>query len=225
MATQASEKPQDPCPWLPPHFEPLEVLSDGTRLTREQSGANAHGREGLYPRIKDVWPRTRSQIFRIVEVGSWAGGNALRMVWEFRDALSPVHVMCVDTWEGTPPARGDSTTIIAQAIRPENVFSTFLSNCRGKLFNRVVPLRGTSLFWAKQLPWQVDVVFIDADHSYEAVRQDLRAWWPVVKPNGLFCGHDYTLFDGVRQAVDEWVAEQGLELEVEEECWYVRKPA
>ena len=52
-----------------------------------------------------------------------------------------------------------------------------------------------------------DFVFIDADHSYEAVKADLAAWWPRVKPGGLFCGHDYGKREyGVTQAVDEWHA-------------------
>lgn len=50
-----------------------------------------------------------------------------------------------------------------------------------------------------------DFIFIDADHRLEAVREDLRKWWPRVKPGGLFCGHDYGKREyGVTQAVDEW---------------------
>ena len=53
-----------------------------------------------------------------------------------------------------------------------------------------------------------DFVFIDADHAYESVKADIRAWWPRVKPGGLICGHDYHKPDypGVTQAVDEWFA-------------------
>lgn len=36
-----------------------------------------------------------------------------------------------------------------------------------------------------------DFVFIDAGHSYEAVRADIRAWECKVKPGGWFGGHDY----------------------------------
>ena len=49
-----------------------------------------------------------------------------------------------------------------------------------------------------------DFVFIDADHSYEAVRADILAYRPLVKRGGILAGHDYApKWEGVRQAVDE----------------------
>jgi predicted O-methyltransferase YrrM len=50
----------------------------------------------------------------------------------------------------------------------------------------------------------LDFVFIDADHSYEAVRQDIKDWQSKVKPGGWVGGHDYSpKFPGVIKAVDE----------------------
>jgi uncharacterized Rossmann fold enzyme len=53
----------------------------------------------------------------------------------------------------------------------------------------------------------LDFVFIDADHTYEAVRADVLAWLPKVKPTGFIAGHDYENPGypewGVKQAVEE----------------------
>lgn len=56
----------------------------------------------------------------------------------------------------------------------------------------------------------VDMVFIDADHSYEGVRADIDSWMPKVKTGGVISGHDYDntvkygdLFKGVDKAVKE----------------------
>lgn len=51
----------------------------------------------------------------------------------------------------------------------------------------------------------LDFVFIDADHSYEAVKADIATWLPKVRPGGWITGHDYNphLFPGVVKAVKE----------------------
>lgn len=65
-----------------------------------------------------------------------------------------------------------------------------------------------------------DLVYIDADHGYESVRDDIVAWWPKIKPTGILSGHDYML-PGVMQAVDEFVTEYNLTLHLlkDNESW------
>ncbi len=54
------------------------------------------------------------------------------------------------------------------------------------------------------LDGSIDFVFIDADHSVEAVADDIARWRPKVKPGGWLGGDDYNPanFPGVVQAVD-----------------------
>ena len=51
----------------------------------------------------------------------------------------------------------------------------------------------------------VDMVFVDASHSYEACKGDALAWLPRIKDGGVIAFHDY--WDrwnyGVIKAVDE----------------------
>ena len=63
----------------------------------------------------------------------------------------------------------------------------------------------------------IDVVYIDGDHSYDKVTQDINLWYPKVKENGFLCGHDYSKKPkhkhvGVVQAVDEFVDFHNLEI-------------
>lgn len=52
----------------------------------------------------------------------------------------------------------------------------------------------------------VDFVFIDANHNYEYVKEDIALWWPKVKKGGVLSGHDYgqPVWPGVKKAVDEF---------------------
>lgn len=48
-----------------------------------------------------------------------------------------------------------------------------------------------------------DFIFIDADHTYEQVIKDIKAWLPKLKKGGIIAGHDYGNKDtGVKRAVD-----------------------
>ena len=53
-----------------------------------------------------------------------------------------------------------------------------------------------------------DLIFIDGDHTYDAVKADLAAWWPKLKIGGIFCGDDYVWPD-VKRAVDEFASAHG----------------
>lgn len=49
-----------------------------------------------------------------------------------------------------------------------------------------------------------DVVYIDASHEYEYVKEDILHWYPKVKKGGIISGDDYILgWPGVMQAVNE----------------------
>ena len=49
----------------------------------------------------------------------------------------------------------------------------------------------------------IDFVFIDGNHLFYQVKRDLDNYYSKVKPNGLFCGHDYDMED-VKKAVDSF---------------------
>lgn len=49
-----------------------------------------------------------------------------------------------------------------------------------------------------------DVVFIDALHDYESVKQDIALWWQLVREGGYLVLHDYNhKWPGVMRAVAE----------------------
>jgi len=50
-----------------------------------------------------------------------------------------------------------------------------------------------------------DFVYIDGDHSYEAVEKDLNMWYNKVKSGGVLCGHDLNNLNGVMEAVTDFI--------------------
>jgi len=51
----------------------------------------------------------------------------------------------------------------------------------------------------------LDMVFIDAVHTFEQVWDDIGYWLPKIREGGLISGHDYGgRYPGVKEAVDQW---------------------
>lgn len=128
-----------------------------------------------------------------VEVGTWVGGSALVLA-EFFDK-----VYCVDTFDGVTAYDWLGNTVYSQ----ERILSTFYSNVKGRLFDRIIPLVGKSSLHAATFPFEVDMVWIDGDHSYEGCKADILGWMPHVKDGGIMAFHDYDWHPGTTKAVDE----------------------
>lgn len=62
----------------------------------------------------------------------------------------------------------------------------------------------------------LDFVFIDGNHNYEYVLEDITEWSKKVRKNGIVAGHDYYHFrgSGVVEAVDEYVAAHDIDLQL-----------
>uniref|UniRef100_A0A914DGL0 Uncharacterized protein n=1 Tax=Acrobeloides nanus TaxID=290746 RepID=A0A914DGL0_9BILA len=71
---------------------------------------------------------------------------------------------------------------------------------------------------------QADVVFIGADHDYNAVLRDIQLYYPLVRKNGICMGHDYN-WAGVKQAADELTEKKqsAVKFWTESTFWFMRK--
>ena len=71
----------------------------------------------------------------------------------------------------------------------------------------------------------IDFIYIDGNHSYDSVKQDLEVWYKKLKPGGVFMGDDYNLSSeleklfgyefGVRKAVDEFCMNRRISISTE----------
>jgi len=108
----------------------------------------------------------------------------------------------VDNWETIPTQRGDGA--FDQSWHDKNFDEAMHRVSEYK--DNVIVLRGISWDMAKEVTdGTLDMVYIDACHSYECVKKDLEAWTPKVKKGGIVAGHDFlNNAYGVNQAVIEF---------------------
>jgi len=144
----------------------------------------------------------------IVEVGSQWGW------WAHRAAKQLPHatIWCVDPW------REDRKS---HEHWGANNFYEWQLNVGQWLGERVFGLRGTSEEVVDYFqPGELDMVFIDGDHTPEGIALDLKLWVPKVRQGGLILGHDWDGIWGkhVRPAVTEYFARLG---EIKAELGYL----
>lgn len=124
-------------------------------------------------------------------------------------------LLSIDPWLAADP---DEYVDGSNVSQPE--FESYYAQARERLARhgqRSTIWRLTSLAAAARVPDRsLDFVYIDARHDYASVMEDLAAWFPKVRPGGIFAGHDYvdgvyrgTVF-GVKRAVDEFFAARAI---------------
>lgn len=127
-----------------------------------------------------------------VEVGCCLGRSTAFMAAAIRDTGKRITFHAVDPWVWSPNDKPSYGQFVAN-MRKAGV-TAFVQAHRALSVPTAADFDDASL----------DFVFIDAQHTYEEVSADIRAWLPKVRPGGVLAGHDFhAQFPGVLQAVQE----------------------
>lgn len=144
-----------------------------------------------------------------VELGSWMGLSSVLIANSLFARLNlSARIFSIDTWKGSVEHQN------MEVVREGALFKVFNENVqKSGLSHYIHPIISDSAEAAHQFSDDsVDVVFVDADHSYEGCLRDLRAWYPKVKTKGRFLGHDAVPNGGVIEAVRQFASEHKLSL-------------
>jgi len=137
---------------------------------------------------------------------------------------------CIDSW-------ANKTGKVKERIKRNKAFDkarTRLEKYDARIINR------TSKEASNQFEdGSLDFVFIDANHDYLHVKEDIQLWAKKVRKGGIVSGHDYYVTKqgntGVIKAVDEYVAAYGQKLQLtdwdldnpvnddKQPCWFFIK--
>lgn len=165
--------------------------------------------------IYDQAVREAPEGAQFVEVGVWKGRSAAYMGTQIKNSGKHIRLYLVDMWDAAVHLRN-----AVHAYEPAS-----FEQCKADLepIKDVVTFVGAPSVQASALfgDGSCDFVFIDADHAYEPVLEDLKAWFPKVKPGGVFAGHDYSWeYPGVLRAVKETF---GTKVAHRNNSWWLRK--
>lgn len=135
----------------------------------------------------------------ILELGCYRGRSTRALLDNSQSCL-----WCVDSWSGV-----DDSGIQGRITITEDDYRQFLENIADEE-ERVTVMRMFTREAFPILPVETfNLIFIDADHDYEAVKFDIKHSLPLLKPGGILCGHDYNdRWPGVAKAVHEFFGDE-----------------
>lgn len=141
--------------------------------------------------------------------------------------------------------KGDHAEVIFNLLKPERLILIdpwygndklyeYVKN-RFKNYENVYIFRNTSREFIKRHAWldEFDLVYLDGDHTYDAIKYDLESWYDYITIGGILAGHDYNkerynetrIKCGVKPAVDEFVNKNNLELNIsnnDRDFWIIK---
>jgi predicted O-methyltransferase YrrM len=154
----------------------------------------------------------------IIEVGSWKGHSAIAMAEALHNLkLHSSRVLCVDTWLGSLEHWNSEEWRKQMHLkngRPD-LYERFLANVIQSGFaNYIIPFpmtSGTAATFFNIHNVKADLIYIDAAHDYDSVKNDLEKFHPLLNENGILCGDDFQ-FPPLEEAVRDFARDQNLGL-------------
>jgi predicted O-methyltransferase YrrM len=129
----------------------------------------------------------------VLEIGSYIGASACCFGAALKEKGSG-KTICIDTWYNDAMTEGKRDT-----------WQEFNKNT-ASYKEHIVPVRGFSTDVVDEVAARVkslDLVFIDGDHSYEAVKADWEAYKHFLRPGSIVVFHDSGWAEGVKRVIEE----------------------
>jgi len=166
------------------------------------------------------------------EIGVHEGGFARRIL----DIVKPKRLHLVDPWKHEEGEQYENALYGGLGPGGETVMETRYKKVRERFENeirsgQVVIHRDVSHVVVREFEAHYfDWIYIDGNHLYDFVKQDLELYHGKVKPGGFLTGDDYGVRgwwgDGVERAVTEFMSRNpGLTLSVRKHQFIIRRRA
>jgi len=158
------------------------------------------------------------------EIGVFRGENVISLLTHI-PWLKKLY--CIDMWKEYDEYNKELKNNFPDTkLTLEEEFNNFKKTV-APFSNRVEILRMNSIKAANLIEDDsLDFVFIDGNHEYNSVKNDIMAYIPKIKVKGILSGHDYIRFKGepehryeVKKAVDEIFPSKNIEGTI----WWVER--
>jgi len=136
-----------------------------------------------------------------VEVGVFLGKGLIDAAVYAKFHKKDITFWAVDNWLGSD-TENEHKEFINSIGGPDRFYEAFLYNTKKYGVQDIIkPLRMDADVAATNFPdHSLDIVYLDAAHTYNAVCTNIQSWLPKVKIDGILSGHDINCSE-VKKAV------------------------
>ena len=133
----------------------------------------------------------------IVEIGSWKGKSTICLaLGSKQEPKSPVYA--IDPHVGSSEHQ--------RTFGPISTLKAFKKNIKkAEVASLVKMLVISSRKAAQNFSHPVELIFIDGDHNYQAVKRDFLDWSPHLVDGGIIAFHDTFSWPGPKKVVDKYL--------------------
>ncbi len=160
--------------------------------------------------------RTSTQIARkilrnkkdllVAEIGTFRGENAQNILENFPHIKT---LYLIDPWKEYLDYTGVENKMT----------SSILSSALKETIKRIKKFSDEAV---KDLPEEMDFIYIDGNHEYNYVKKDMKNYYSKLKKGGILAGHDI-MTPGVTKAFCEFVVENKLNPIIKHMDWIIIK--
>ncbi len=173
-------------------------------------------KQGLLNLCKSVKSYIGDNNLQIIEIGSYCGESGEIIASTFPNSI----LNCVDPWEkyteeGSTYDLNEQEIVLNEA---EIVFDSVLARYSNMKKNKMASLKYAELI----APESIDFIYIDGNHQYTSVKEDLNVWSTKIKSGGIIAGHDFG-WSSVNKAIIEFFNQQPVATFPDGSWFYFKK--
>lgn len=179
-----------------------------------------------------AWKENHARVFNILntiiknpiygaEIGVAYGGNSFNLLDKFKNLT----LYSIDPY--IKYSKEDKMSDNVEGQNGDELYNIVSNILKENFKDRSIFIRGKSRELVNISDEFFDFIFIDGDHSYEGVIDDINNSFSKIKKTGILIGDDYGVFEhidfGVRKAVDEFCKNNNLSLNLDGPIWWIVK--
>lgn len=180
---------------------------------KEKFGWGIYHQDLLRPSFKFIKARyPQNQQLEGCEIGTHKGINALQILKH----LNIKKLVLIDSWENYGDYKEyGSENLSLLMLKSKKLLKNYLDRIE---FKKAYSHHVANIFPSEQF----DFIYIDSNHKYKYVKQDIEDYYPKIKKGGVLCGHDIN-FTGVFRAVLEFITKNKIKVFTGGQDWWVIK--